>query len=159
MTFNYEQWKQAQFGAVEQQQQHSAVITFPASVAWAGIIWATIGVVTILAIVLSSPAGTVRSPGTVLGGVFFLYGGIRAASGTTPGTRGSGIGSILLGSLWLGVGVMLQSVPGRNEIALLVNCAFGGAFVVAGILAVAGDANYQKWRAAQAARGSRSGVQ
>jgi hypothetical protein len=38
---------------------------------------------------------------------------------------------------------------GANNIVLLVSFAMGGAFVLAGFLAMSGDSSYQKWRNAQ----------
>ncbi len=61
------------------------------------------------------------------------------------------MGSIVLGFLWIGVGIMLpaKAGAGANNIVLLVSFAMGGAFVLAGFLAMSGDSSYQKWRNAQ----------
>jgi hypothetical protein len=152
MSFEYERWKESQFSRME--QETTASTAFPPSITWAGIIWAAIGVFTLGAImVLSWQTGTIRSPGSILAGLFFLYGGLRTTSGTTPGTLLSGIASILLGSTWVGAGVMSANLGlGSNAMLLLISGGMGGALILAGFLALTGRSSYQKWREAHAAR-------
>jgi hypothetical protein len=156
MSFDYERWKQSQYSATE--QQTAATISFPTAVTWAGMIWITIGAFALLSVaILSLQTGTVRTPGAALGGLLFLYGGLRATSGTTPGTIRSGIGSILLGFISIAQGLMLPSLGRDADAKLQLVCwGFGGAFILAGFLAVTADGSYQKWRTAQARGGSRS---
>jgi hypothetical protein len=156
MSFDYERWKQSQFNSME--EEIPSRMAFPPSITWAGMIWATIGVITLLSVlVLSSQTGTIRSPGSILAGLLFLYGGIRATCGTTPGTLRSGIASIVLGFIWVGAGVLsLKWVPWSNGMFLFISGGMGGALILAGFLAVIGQSSYQKWRDACAGGGSRS---
>jgi hypothetical protein len=156
MSFDYERWKESQFRRME--QPATSGTAFPLSITWAGIIWAATGVFTLgTVVILSSQTGTLRTPGSVLAGLFFLYGGLRTTSGATPGTLGSGIASILLGFAWVGVGVVSTNLGlGANGMGLLVSGGMGGALILAGFLALAGRSSYQKWRGAHAGGGSRS---
>jgi hypothetical protein len=157
MSFDYEGWKESQFRRME--QETASKIAFPPSITWAGIIWAATGVFSLLTVmVLSWQTGTIRSPGAVLGGLLFLYGGLRATSGTTPGTLRTGIASIVLGIIWVGAGVLLSTklALGPNVMLLLISGGMGGALILAGFLAVTGRSSYQKWRDAHAGGGSRS---
>jgi hypothetical protein len=122
------------------------------------MIWVATGAFALLAVlVLSAQTGTIRTPGSVLGGLLFLYGGLRATSGTTPGTLRSGIGSILLGLIWVIVGVFLSTnLAPRSNGPLLISGGMGGALILAGLLAVSGHSSYQKWRDARAGRTSRA---
>src|SRR5262245_44390778 len=105
MSFDYERWKKSQYSRME--QETTSGTAFPPSITWAGIIWAATGVLTLAAVmVLSWQTGTIRTPGAILGGLFFLYGGLRTTSGASPGTLRSGIASILLGFAWVGVGIL-----------------------------------------------------
>jgi hypothetical protein len=155
MSFDYERWKQSQYSAME--QENSAAAPFPTAVTWAGMIWTAIGVLALLSVaILSMQTGTVRTPGSILGGLFFLYGGVRATSGTTPGTFRSGIGSILLGFVSIAQGYMLPSLGRDSDVVVQLVCwGFGGAFLFAGFLAATADASYQKWRNARATGSSR----
>jgi hypothetical protein len=125
---------------------------FPTSIMFAGIIWAAIGVLILGTVIeLSSQIGTVRSPGSIVAGLFFLYGGFRTTSGATPGTLRSGVASILLGLLWIGSGAIMMNLDLQSaDKLLLISGAMGGALVLAGILAVIGRSSYQKWRDAHA---------
>jgi hypothetical protein len=160
MSFDYERWKESQFSRME--QEITSRTAFPPSITWAGIIWIATGVFTLVTVgVLSLQTGTIRTPGSVLAGLFFLYGGFRTTSGATPGTFRNGIASILLGVawVWVGSGVVLftNSGLGSNGImALLISVGMGGALILAGFLAVCGRSSYQKWRDAHAGGGSRS---
>ena len=159
MSFDYERWKESQFSRMEQETAPGTA--FPPSITWAGIIWAATGVFTLgTVLVLSAQTGNLRSPGSVLAGLFFLYGGLRTTSGATPGTLRSGIASILLGIVWVGAGVLMFTNLGlgSNGVGLLVTGGMGGALILAGFLAVAGRSSYQKWREAHAGGGSRSHV-
>ena len=157
MSFDYERWKESQLSRVGQDITFKTA--FPPSITVAGIIWAAIGVFTLgTVIVLSSQTGTIRSPGAILAGLFFLYGGFRTTSGATPGTLRSGIASILLGFLWVGAGVIMSTYVGFQStgMVLLISGGMGGALILAGFLAVIGQSSYQKWRDACAGGGSRS---
>ena len=150
MSFDYERWKESQFSRME--QEITSTTAFPPSILWAGIIWVAIGVLTLLTVgVLSAQTGTIRSPGSVLAGLFFLYGGFRTTSGATPGTLKSGIASILLGFVWVGSGVLSTNLGvGSNGVLLVVSGGMGGALILAGFLAVIGRSCYQRWRDAHA---------
>jgi len=151
MSFDYERWKESQWSRVEQDVTFTTA--FPLSITVAGFIWAAIGALTLgTVLVLSSQTGTIRSPGGILAGLFFLYGGFRAMSGTSPGTLRSGVASILLGSLWVGAGVVMSTNLGleSNGMLLLISGGMGGALILAGFLAVMGRSNYQRWRDARA---------
>jgi hypothetical protein len=155
MSFDYERWKQSQFGAME--QENTAAIPFPTAVAWAGTIWATIGVLALLSVaILSLQTNTVRTPGSALGGLLFLYGGVRAMNGTTPGTFRSGVASILLGFVWVAAGFMMPTLGRDSDVVVkLVSWGFGAAVISAGVLAVGADSSYKRWRNAQARGSSR----
>jgi hypothetical protein len=155
MSCDYEQWKASQLKSME--ENTTPRVAFPPSITWAGMIWATIGVITLLmVVVLSLQIGTIRSPGSVLAGFLFLYGGLRATSGTTPGTLRSGIASIVLGFIWVSAGVLFTKSGLGSISSLLISGGSGGALILAGLLAVIGRSSYQKWREANAGRGSRS---
>jgi hypothetical protein len=157
MSFNYERWKESQLSQVGQDTTVTAA--FPLSITVAGLIWAGIGVLTLgAALVLSSLAGTIRSPGTILAGLFFLFGGFRAASGASPGTLRGGVASILLGILWVSAGVIMSTAMGlqSNGMLVLISGGMGGALILAGFLAVMGRSSYQRWREAHAGRVPRS---
>ena len=157
MSFDYERWKESQLSRVGQDITFKTA--FPLSITVAGIIWAAMGVFTLgTVIVLSSQTGTIRSPGAILGGLFFLYGGFRTTSGATPGTLRSGIASILLGLLWVGTGVIMSTslnLP-SNDTLLLFSGGMGGALILAGFLAVIGRSSYRSWRDAHAGGVARS---
>ena len=151
MSFDYERWKESQLSRVGQDITFKTA--FPLSITVAGIIWAAIGVFALgTVIVLSSQTGTIRSPGAILAGLFFLYGGFRTTSGATPGTLRSGIASILLGFLWVGAGVIMSTNLGLqpNGLLLLISGGMGGTLILAGFLAVIGRSSYQRWRDAHA---------
>jgi hypothetical protein len=151
MSFDYERWKESQFSRME--QETTSGTAFPTSITWAGIIWAATGVFTLgTVVVLSLQTGTIRSPGSVLAGLFFLYGGLRTTSGATPGTLRSGIASILLGFAWVGARVILSMNLGlgSNHMVMLISGGMGGALILAGLLALNGRCSYQKWREAHA---------
>jgi hypothetical protein len=156
MSFDYERWKESQLSRVEQETTFKTA--FPLSITVAGIIWVAIGVFTLgTVIVLSSQTGTIRSPGAILGGLFFLYGGFRTTSGATPGTLRSGIASILLGFLWVGAGVIMSTyLSFRSTGMVLLSAGMGGALILAGCLAISGRSSYQRWRDAQEGGVSRS---
>jgi hypothetical protein len=156
MSFDYERWKKAQFASME--EAIPSRVAFPPSITWAGMIWALTGVLTLGSVlVLSLQTGTIRTPGSILAGLLFLYGGLRATSGTTPGTFRSGIASIVLGVIWVCAGVLSTTWGfGSNGALLIISGGMGGAFILAGVLAVSGQPSYQKWRAAHAGGGSRS---
>jgi hypothetical protein len=158
MSFDYERWKESQF--IQMEQETTSRTAFPPSILWAGIIWTATGVFTLATVmVLSWQTGTIRTPGSVLGGLFFLYGGLRTTSGATPGTFRSGIASILLGFIWVGVGALLStylSLRSNAIVLLLISSGMGGALILAGFLALTGRSSYQKWREAHAGEGSRS---
>jgi hypothetical protein len=156
MSFDYERWKEEQFSRMR--QEAASGVAFPASVTWAGVIWAATGVFTLVVVaVLSWRTGTLRSPGAALGGLLFLYGGVRAASGAAPGTLRSGIGSIVLGCLWVGAGLVITNLGlGPAGLQLLISGGMGGALILAGFLAVIGRSDYHKWREASAGGGSRA---
>jgi hypothetical protein len=122
---------------------------FPLSITVAGIIWAAIGVFTLgTVIVLSSQTGTIRSPGAILAGLFFLYGGFRTTSGATPGTLRSGIASILLGFLWVGAGVIMSTNLGFQSagMVLLISGGMGRALILAGVLSIVVDEDFIRRR-------------
>jgi hypothetical protein len=151
MGFDYEGWKKLQLS--EEETDTAPRAAFPLSVMWAGIIWAAVGGVILLTVLaLSWQAGTIRSPGSILASLLFLYGGLRAISGTTPGTLRSGIASIVLGLIWIGAGVFMTTLvlPSNGTQVILLSGGMGGALILAGSLAVIGGKNYQKWRHASA---------
>lgn len=152
MPFDYERWKAEQFHAME--QETASPVSFPASITFAGMIWIAIGALTLLSLVVVERA---PSPGAILGGLLFLYGGIRATRGTSPGMLGSGIGSLLLGVTWVAVGPAIASLRnGSDAVVLLVCVGLGGALILAGFLALMGRSNYQKWREARTSAALRS---
>jgi hypothetical protein len=150
MSFDYERWKESQLRPMGHDLTFKT--TFPTSIMFAGIIWAAIGVFILgTVIVLSTQTGTIRSPGSIVAGLFFLYGGFRTTSGATPGTLRSGVASILLGFLWIGSGAIMANLDLQSaDKLLLISGAMGGALVLAGFLAVIGRSSYQKWRDAHA---------
>jgi hypothetical protein len=158
MPFDYEQWKKAQFvGSPVVQQLDHAAVAFPAAITFAGLIWVGMGCLALLSVaVLSAQTGEIRTPGSIVAGLLFIYGGLRAMSGTTPGTFRSGIASILLGFVWAVVGFVTPSMGIRSVVVQLVSCGMGGAMMLAGLLAVTANSNYQRWRASQAMSVSRS---
>ena len=142
MSFDYKQWKEAQFKKEEGQTK----VPFPLTITMAGMIWATLGVLHFVAVILGVGKGIY--PGSkiypsVMMGFVFLCGGLQVACGATlDGTmRGEGIGSIILG--FIGICVALFSAK-----PLWVTAGIGVSLILAGFLAVIGETNYQKWREA-----------
>ena len=150
MSFDYERWKESQLSTLE--RDFAFKPAFPTSIMVAGLIWAAIGVFTLGTVaVLSSQTGAIRSPGAIMAGLFFLYGGVRTTSGASPGTLRGGIASMLLGFLWIGSGVIMSNLDHQSAgKLLLISGAAGGALLLAGFLAVIGRSSYQKWREAHA---------
>jgi hypothetical protein len=157
MSFDYERWKEAQLNGMEQDTTSGSA--FPNSIWWAGMIWSATGVFALLTVaILSLQTGTLRTPGSVLGGLLFLYGGVRATTGTTPDTLRTGIASIALGIAWIAAGVLMTNLGlGANGMQLLLSGVMGGALILAGFLALSGRSSYRAWRAAHAGGGSRFG--
>ena len=163
MPFDYEEWKKAQFSASPTVRQinpaaiNPAAIPFPVAITWAGIIWAGMGVFTLLCVLaLSAQTGTIRTPGSIVAALLFLYGGVRAVSGTTPGTFRSGVASVILGFIWAisgftMAGLMTPTAGFRIVLLQALACGMGGGMMLAGFLAVGGNSSYLRWRAAQAA--------
>jgi hypothetical protein len=158
VSFDYQRWKELQYG--QAQEVAASRVAFPVSVQWAGIIWVVTGVLCFVLVVLRYQMyGNFRGIGTPLAGLLFVYGGLRTTSGTTPGTVRSGIASIVLGLIWIAMGLWMADLVGAQNMStpvLLLSGGAGGALVLAGFLALTGAADYQKWRAAHAARGGRS---
>jgi hypothetical protein len=140
---------------------------FPASVRTAGVLWVVFGVLGLVTLVVSFAlaAGLVAAGGRTdppggLGAiipVFFLIAGIQTVSGTLTGVVFYGVGSIIFGCLYLGVGALIlvfSLAPAADiripPVALLaiggVVFALGAMLVVAGILALTGNGAYKRWR-------------
>jgi hypothetical protein len=162
MPFDYERWKKSQFSQnspMEEEATFKAV--FPRSIMWTGLIWCTIGGLHLGFVLMSYfRTWTFRdSGGPIIAGFFYLYAGLRAATGTTPGTVLSGIVSILFGLVWIGVVLLTAKTEGfrpNDVMMMLICCAMGLAILVAGFLAVTGGSSYQVWRNARMSERSRS---
>jgi hypothetical protein len=155
---------------------------FPATVMTAGIAWIGFGSLGLFLMLVSlvlraaepadvgprDPAGKAgyqagRVGGTICGGLIagaFIFVGIQTVRGTAKDTLGNAIGSILLGALYAGVGLLvlvIGSATGRaGAPELLVGGIFAGLFgaclIGAGVLALVGRAEYKAWRQAQRVR-------
>jgi hypothetical protein len=150
MSFNYERWKEEQYSAPAVGRR--AAVALPAAAFWAGMIWAVVGLIHLLAVpVIALKLG---KPGSLAGLVFLglvhLYWGFRTMNGTAAGTVRNGIMSIAYGLLWVvvaGVGAKQGTNPNAPLVALGLG-AFGGALLLAGSLAMIASASYQRWRRA-----------
>jgi Zn-dependent protease len=154
MSFDDERWKQKRFEAPHPTEAPGSGV--PAGVVWAGVIWTAIGAFQLLVIVgLYLRTGVVSSVGPLIGAVLFLKAGRGAMFGTTPGTVRSGIFSVLLGFVWVAVGVLSAQTFGSQAngwLLVLIGGVLGGALVLAGVMAVSAGPSYQRWRDANLGR-------
>jgi hypothetical protein len=159
---------------------------FPPMVRIAGIVWIIFGCLIVLNAILSvvvavassaqketattgTPAGA-SAAGNVCGGVclvlfgaVFIHVGLQSIRGTAKDTLGNGIGSIVLGLLNLGWGVLIlvgAAVVGgaARAVGLIVGVIgiLGGlGLLAAGVLALVGRVDYRAWRQAHMGRRKR----
>lgn len=157
---------------------------FPGAVLAAGIIWVVFGVLGLINTVATlaiagAKAGAGGNPntgGVCCGGaiaIAFLVCGYQTLTGKAKDTRGNGIGSVLLGILYLliagglafflggGANAANQGQNAGNQgqnpfpqevvfIIVAVVALFGVTLIVAGGLALAGRTQYLEWRRANA---------
>ena len=131
----------------------------PAAVLWAGILWIVYGVLQLVGIVLNMLSPPVNLPQigcTLLFGIAFLFVGYQTVTGTAKDTLGNAIGSLILGLLVALLAVMILAggqqlqIDPRVRLAAAISAALSAALlIVAGVLALAGRADYRAWRSAR----------
>ena len=139
---------------------------FPTTVTMAGIAWIVFGGLILLNLLVflllmfgvaaggqggdrgAAVAGGVCG-GLILGlfGAVFIHVGVQSVRGTAPDTLGNGIGSIIIGALNIGAGV-LHAGAGQ-VIQAGVGMLAGAGLIAAGVLALVGRSEYSAWRQAQ----------
>src|SRR5262249_55309498 len=127
----------------------------PGSITGAAILWIIYGSLGTLGGLssLGMSGGRVGAPGFIgLGiAIAFLITGIQALLGKARGMLGSGIGSIIWGTVtliaFLALGGMVRGGHGLAGIFALIGLVFGGILITGGILACVGNAKYKAWRA------------
>jgi hypothetical protein len=144
----------------------------PAPVRWAGILWIAYGVIQILStavnVVLAGqqagqPAVTPQVGCGLLFGLAFGYVGYQTVTGTAKDTLGNAIGSLGLGLCAAGILALLlvgrqfigqqQNLDQGALLGALIGAGLSTAILlVAGVLALAGRADYRAWRAARQQR-------
>jgi hypothetical protein len=141
---------------------------YPRTVTAAGVIWIVFGGLILLNLVLTialvgvtargeGPMDPSRFSGQICGlgffgliGCVFIMVGIRSVLGAARGTLGSGIGSIVLSVLHLGVAASLAGMLKFNQAGMLG--LLGTLLLTGGILALVGRSQYKLWREAQSTR-------
>jgi hypothetical protein len=150
--------------------------SFPGIVRAAGIIWIGVGGLELLNAVANAVMAGMnqnQNPGSVGGvccaggiGIAFLVCGIQTVTGKATDTLGNAIGSLALGLLLLGLGVLvgfggaiLGANPNANAnanglpavvfvILGVITSVLGLTLILAGVLALMGRARYKEWRQA-----------
>ena len=138
----------------------------PRPVLIAGLIWIVVGSMTVLFTALMLLLALVFAPGDELAAVMdaaalatlfgalvggaFLFVGVQTLRGAARDTLGNGIGSIVLGSLSFISGIV--RIATGNIPRGLISMCWACALVTAGILALAGRAEYGRWITAKRAR-------
>lgn len=154
-------------------------VPFPGIVRAAGIIWICVGALELVNAALTLVlAGVNQNPGGASGvccsggvGIAFLMCGMQTVTGKAKDTLGNGIGSIALGVLLLGAGVLigfggafLGANPGANQngpppelfiIIGAITAVLGLTLILAGTLALVGRSRYREWREARSPRSRR----
>jgi hypothetical protein len=147
MSFDYERWKKKHFKRLDETTYGPV---YPPAIMWAGLIWVIAGCLH-SAMVLFHSWKTVNlpEPRLLIPGVLYLLIGIRAISGTTPGTIRTGIVSILYGLFWAGVAQLTFKTVGLYTngavLSVLVSSGLGGSLLLAGFLAVIAGPRYKRW--------------
>jgi hypothetical protein len=149
----------------------------PSGVKIAATVWIVIGSIILLnglASLLLSFATAAEGPGGPIGGFcglllaalfggVFIHVGLQSLQGTARDTLGNGVGSIIIGFLNLGGGVMVALAglaAGGPALVVgmitgIISLLGGIGLVVAGILALANRTQYKAWRKAKKAAGKR----
>ncbi len=139
---------------------------FPVIVIVAGLIWLAVGTLGMIGTILSMGAnGANQQPpgaacGNCGGGLFafaFFYCGYQTVKGIATDTRGNSAGSILFGMFQMlaagflafgGFGNGPQRAPGGEAMLFVAAIVgfMGGSLILAGLLGLAGRADYLEWR-------------
>jgi len=138
--------------------------SMPAAVLWAGILWIVYGVLQLISILLAvipavqagqSPV-TPQTGCSLLFGIAFLFVGYQTVTGTAKDTLGNAIGSLILGLLAALLAVMILAggqqlqIDPRVRLAAAISAGLSATLlIVAGVLALAGRADYRAWRSAR----------
>jgi hypothetical protein len=161
----------------EEEMSEEAVVPFPGTVRIAGIIWIVIGGLILLNavanLIITSALAAGQNPGAaaaggscpaVVGaliGLAFIFVGQQSVRGTARDTLGNGIGSLGIGLLVSGVGVLAvlggaavagQQAGQQGMILLIIGIVnlFGGiGLLTAGLLALIGRGRYREWKRSQ----------
>jgi len=136
---------------------------FPASVRAAGIIWIVFGagIINVIPVLLrtfgiglEADADKTAPIGPILQGLFqgviggfFLYEGIATCRGALPSTVGVAIGSFLFALVYVAFGIF--EAAARQGYYLVLMFILVAGLLVAGVLALAGRAQYDAWYTAR----------
>ena len=142
-------------------------VPFPPGVKAAGMIWIGFGVIGLLGAATLFVFMLVWAGGAGAGGVpvfcapvcltlfaiVFLMAGIETVKGKAKGILGNAVGSIFFGVLYLGQAALAVSRgAGAGMVEVVVGAALFGvlglALVGAGVFALFGKSDYEKWRRA-----------
>ena len=133
---------------------------FPASVRTAGIIWIVFGAGILINVIpvllrtfgigLDADADKTAPIGPILQGLFqaviggfFLYEGIASCRGAIPSTVGVASGSFLFALVYVAFGIL--EAEARQGYYLVMMFVLVVGLLVAGVLALAGRAEYDNW--------------